>query len=126
LKEIVVAPGLESRESGRRDPLRSPRGTLYPQKLVLTSPASYIPSVSIIRSWAQATEFSLDAFAAVRDENELFGKRQPAVWWVEPLTSLKRCQSSAILHDVTSQIVAVVCSTLYTDAIFRKKSAIVH
>jgi hypothetical protein len=29
---------LESREYGRRDPSRCPRGTLYPQKLVLTSP----------------------------------------------------------------------------------------
>jgi hypothetical protein len=29
--------GLENREYGRRDPSRSPRGTLYPQKLALTS-----------------------------------------------------------------------------------------
>jgi hypothetical protein len=29
--------GLENREYGRRDPLRGPRSTLYPQKLALTS-----------------------------------------------------------------------------------------
>jgi hypothetical protein len=31
---------LENREYGRGDPLRWPRGTLYPQKLALTSPTS--------------------------------------------------------------------------------------
>jgi hypothetical protein len=36
----VVASGLESREYGRRNPLRSRRDTLYPQKLVLTSATS--------------------------------------------------------------------------------------
>jgi hypothetical protein len=32
--------GLENREYGRREPSRSPRGTLSPQKLALTSPTS--------------------------------------------------------------------------------------
>jgi hypothetical protein len=32
--------GLENRELGSRDPPRWPRGTLYPQKLALTSPTS--------------------------------------------------------------------------------------
>jgi hypothetical protein len=32
--------GLESREYGRRDPSRWPRGTFYPQKLALTLPTS--------------------------------------------------------------------------------------
>jgi hypothetical protein len=31
---------LENREYGRRDPSRWPRGTLYPQKLSITSPTS--------------------------------------------------------------------------------------
>jgi hypothetical protein len=50
---------LESREYGRRDPSRWPRGTLYPQKLALTSPISGGRSVGIVRSRTQATEFSL-------------------------------------------------------------------
>jgi hypothetical protein len=49
--------GLESREYGRRDPSRLPRGTLYPQKLALTSLTSGGRSVGIVRSRTQATEF---------------------------------------------------------------------
>jgi hypothetical protein len=41
--------GLENREYGRRDPSRSPRGTLYPQKLALSSPTSGGHSVGIVR-----------------------------------------------------------------------------
>jgi hypothetical protein len=53
--------GLESREYGRRVPLRWPRGTLYPQELALTSPTSG-GSVGIVRSRTQATEFFSEAF----------------------------------------------------------------
>jgi hypothetical protein len=42
---------------GRRDSSRWPHGTLYPQKLALTSPTSGGHSVSIVRSRTQATEF---------------------------------------------------------------------
>jgi hypothetical protein len=48
---------LEMREYGRRNPSRWPRGTLYPQKLVLSSPTSGGLSVGIVRSRTQATEF---------------------------------------------------------------------
>jgi hypothetical protein len=41
--------GRESRINGRRDPLRWPRDTLYPQKLALTSPTSGSRSVGIVR-----------------------------------------------------------------------------
>jgi hypothetical protein len=41
---------LENREYGRRDPSRWPRGTLYPQKLAITSPISGGRSVGIVRS----------------------------------------------------------------------------
>jgi hypothetical protein len=41
--------GLECREYGRRDPSLWPRGTLYPQKLALTSPASGCRSMGIVR-----------------------------------------------------------------------------
>jgi hypothetical protein len=52
--------GLESREYGRRDPSRRPRGTLYPHNSALTSPTSCGRSVGIIRSRTQATEFSFN------------------------------------------------------------------
>jgi hypothetical protein len=40
---IIIKSGgscLENREYVRRDPSRWPRGTLYPQKLAITSPTS--------------------------------------------------------------------------------------
>jgi hypothetical protein len=49
--------GLENREYGRGDLLRSPRDTLYPQKLALTSPTSGDRSVGIVRLRTKATEF---------------------------------------------------------------------
>jgi hypothetical protein len=50
--------GLESRKYCRRDPSRRPRGTLYLQKLALTSPTfGGGLSVGIVRSRTQATEF---------------------------------------------------------------------
>jgi hypothetical protein len=42
---------------GRGDSLRWPRGTLYPLRLVLTSPTSGGRSVGIVRLRTQATEF---------------------------------------------------------------------
>jgi hypothetical protein len=48
--------GLESREYGRRDPSRWPRGTLYPQKLVLTSLTIGGCSVGIVRLRTHACE----------------------------------------------------------------------
>jgi hypothetical protein len=44
----VAAPVLKTDTNGRRDPLRSPRDTLYPQKLALTSPTSGGRSVGIV------------------------------------------------------------------------------
>jgi hypothetical protein len=41
--------GLEKRDYGRRDPLRWPHDTIYPQKLALTSPPKGGRSVGIIR-----------------------------------------------------------------------------
>jgi hypothetical protein len=51
--------GLESREYGRTEPWRWPRGTLHPQKLALTSPTSGGRSAGIVRSRTQASEFFL-------------------------------------------------------------------
>jgi hypothetical protein len=45
-------------ENGRRDPSRRPCGTLYPEKMALTSPTSGGRSVGTVRSRTQATEFS--------------------------------------------------------------------
>jgi hypothetical protein len=50
--------GLEIREYCCKDPSRWPRGTLYPQKLALTSPTSGCRSVGVVHSRTQATEFS--------------------------------------------------------------------
>jgi hypothetical protein len=41
--------GLENRDYGHRDPSRRPRGSLYPQKLALTSPTSGGRPVGIVR-----------------------------------------------------------------------------
>jgi hypothetical protein len=48
--------GLEIREYGRRDPSRSPSGTLQPQKLPITSPTCGGRSVDAVRSRTQSTE----------------------------------------------------------------------
>jgi hypothetical protein len=55
---LFLCSGLEIREYGREDTSCWPRGTLYPQKLALISPASGGRSVDIGRSRTQATEFS--------------------------------------------------------------------
>jgi hypothetical protein len=54
--------GLERREYDHRHPSRWPRGTLYPQKLALTSPTSGGRSVVIVCSRTQNTEFSFFSF----------------------------------------------------------------
>jgi hypothetical protein len=48
---------LENWGYGRGDPSRWPRGTLYPQKLAITSPTSGGRSVGIVRSRTQTIEF---------------------------------------------------------------------
>jgi hypothetical protein len=50
--------GLENRDYGRRDSPLWPHGTLYPQKLEISSLISGGCSVGIVRSQTQATEFS--------------------------------------------------------------------
>jgi hypothetical protein len=62
--------GLESREYGRRDPLRLPGGTFYQKTLTLTSLTSGSRSAGRIRSRIQATEFS---FQLVFDATNLYG-----------------------------------------------------
>jgi hypothetical protein len=52
--------GLGTREHGRRNSSRSPRGTLYPQNLAQTSPTSGGRSDGIVRLRTQATEFSFN------------------------------------------------------------------
>jgi hypothetical protein len=65
LRRKSSGSGLENREYVRWDPSRWPRGTLYPQKVALTSPSSGGRSVGIVRSQPQATEFSF--MSSVRD-----------------------------------------------------------
>jgi hypothetical protein len=59
--------GLEIREYGHRDPLRWPRGTLYPQKLALTSPTCGGRPVGIGFLQAQATEFVFFFVACIEE-----------------------------------------------------------
>jgi hypothetical protein len=56
---LQVNAGISSNngEYGRRDPSRWPHGTLYPQKLAITSPTSGGRSVGIIRLRTQTMEF---------------------------------------------------------------------
>jgi hypothetical protein len=54
--------GLESLKYGRTDPSRWPRGSLYPQKLALSSRTRGGRSVGIVRSRTQAKEFLLNKF----------------------------------------------------------------
>jgi hypothetical protein len=49
----ISGSGLENRKHSRRDPSRWPRGTLYPQKLVPTSPTTGGRSVGVVRSRTQ-------------------------------------------------------------------------
>jgi hypothetical protein len=55
---FVLMPDLEIIEYGHRDPSRWPRGTLYAQKLALSSPTSGDRLIGIVRSQTQAIEFS--------------------------------------------------------------------
>jgi hypothetical protein len=59
LLEKKSGSGLQSREYGRKDPWRWPRGSLHPPNLALTSPTTGGRSVGIVRSRTQATEFTL-------------------------------------------------------------------
>jgi hypothetical protein len=47
--KILAAPVYKTDINGRGDPLRSTRGTLYPQKLALNSLISGLRSVDIVR-----------------------------------------------------------------------------
>jgi hypothetical protein len=58
--------GLESQEYGRKDPSRWPCGTLYRQKLALTSSTSSGRLVGIVHLQTQATEFSFSCFPPFR------------------------------------------------------------
>jgi hypothetical protein len=57
LERKINGSTLENRDYGRREPSLWPRGTLYPQKLALTSSISGGRSVGIVRSRTQVTEF---------------------------------------------------------------------
>jgi hypothetical protein len=49
--------GLESREYEHSDPSRWLNGSLYPQKMAVSSPTSGGRSVGIVRSWTQTAKF---------------------------------------------------------------------
>jgi hypothetical protein len=59
LNEELAGPVYKTEINGRGHSLRSPRNSLYPQKLALTSETSGLRSVGIVRLRTKATEFSL-------------------------------------------------------------------
>jgi hypothetical protein len=61
----ISGSSLESLKYGRSGPSRWPNGTLYPQKLALTSSTSGCRSVRIVRSRTQATDCSLVSFSFI-------------------------------------------------------------
>jgi hypothetical protein len=58
--------GLEIRKYGRKDPSRWARGTVYPQKLTVTSPTSGGRSVGIVLSPTKVTELLWKAWIHLR------------------------------------------------------------
>jgi hypothetical protein len=86
--------GLESRENGRRDPSRSPCGTLYPQKLALTSSTSCGRSVDIARSRIQATEFKASCILV---PEQLLYSPECLLWQFHVLGTKNRIWSAWIL-----------------------------
>jgi hypothetical protein len=58
----IVGPVNKTEISVRGNSLRSPRNTLYPQRLTLTSPTSGGCSVVIVRLRTTATEFNIVGF----------------------------------------------------------------
>jgi hypothetical protein len=70
---------IESREYGRRDPSRWPRGTLYPQKLAITSPTSCGRSVGIVCSRTQATEFFFTSWYRYAADHVGLPARKPGI-----------------------------------------------
>jgi hypothetical protein len=97
---------LENREYGRRDPSRWPRGTLYPQKLAMTSPTSGGRSVGIVRSRTQTMEFVL-----VFDETLFhthtcglnFGKLTEEFMWQKRFTNIFLYYKAVIkFHDINT------------------------
>jgi hypothetical protein len=63
--------GLENREYGSRDPSSRPRGILYQQKLVLTSPTSGGRTAGIVRSRTQTKEFYTEQRLLIKDRRNL-------------------------------------------------------
>jgi hypothetical protein len=102
---------LENREYGRRDPSRWPRGTLYPQKLAITSPTSSGRSAGIGRSRTQTMEFSL----VFRKETSMFPSEM----------SLLGQSLSAPVHRAHIAVnLRYGCSCNHTDQIFRRLGSV--
>jgi hypothetical protein len=81
--------GLENREYGRGDPSHWPRGTLYPQKLALTSPTGCGLSVGVVSLRTEATEFVLYNFYSSSDVIRMIRSRRKK--WVENVITHGKC-----------------------------------
>jgi hypothetical protein len=78
-------------EDGRRDPSRWPRGTLYPQKLAITSPTSGGRSVGMVRSRTQTMEFFYVFWGAVRmtGDSVTDEEKEPCFTYLPKLNALQ-------------------------------------
>jgi hypothetical protein len=99
--------GLERREYGGRDPSRWPLGTLYPQKLALTSPTSCGRSVGIVRSWTQATEFVFSKFINAVWNTKVSGAGISVYLWFMGRTAWVRFPAGASDFSLSDIVQAV-------------------
>jgi hypothetical protein len=88
----VAAPVWKTGINDRGNRVRWPRDTLYPQKLVLTSPTNGSRSVGIVRSRTKATEFS---FSLVSWSNEWISNL--VLNWVKRQQELIKCKLSMMI-----------------------------
>jgi hypothetical protein len=101
-----------------RDPSRWPRGTLYPQKLAITSPTSGGRSVGIVRSRTQTMEFSFFIFNHLSYYEQFWRQDDADDSHLQPTTILTGSQfrnmalklfSQACLARNTVHVLRVLC-----------------
>jgi hypothetical protein len=102
--------GQEILEYCRGDSSRLPRGTLYPQKLALTSPTRSGRSFGIVRSRTQTTEFLVPLY--FKSEFRANWATMPVIkrrWWRNVVRSARAIRRAEVLREsnLTFRIVRV-------------------
>jgi hypothetical protein len=97
---------LEIREYGRRDPSRSPRGTLYLHKLALTLPTSGGRTIGRVCSRTKATEF----FFIVGNSLTTRPWRHMGKWRYSPTIDAQQwVKISGLFHDPVNVVSSTNC-----------------